>query len=168
MPTWFPTMQPSFFAYGEAEDDLGQAARLGLLKAARTHRPDRGSGFRNFAELCVRAELITFVKAATCGKRAVLNESLRWEQIVDDDMELGQVTADRKPSPHEQLVIRGELERVVSVVASCSPCCQTVVARVLNGASLADAGRGLGTSARPEKTADNALQRVRRKLAAAA
>jgi len=156
-----------FFASGESEDDLEQAARLGLLKAARTYRPDRGSGFHNFAVLAVRAELITFIRTAGRGKRAMLNGSLRWEQVVGEDLELGEITAARQPSPCEHVIVREELAHVVSVITNkCSEAEQVVVARQLNGASLGEAGAGFGRN--PEKFADNALQRVRRKLAAAA
>jgi RNA polymerase sporulation-specific sigma factor len=149
---------------GEQQADIVQAGRLGLLKAAKTFRSDRGSGFSNFAKIAIYSEIVTFVKGALVGKHRVLSESARFEQESNDDLD---EIASSEPSPHDQLVAKERLAQVVSIVTEqCSPLERTVAVRRLNGLSLAEAGKGLGRSAKPFKTADNALAKVRARLAA--
>jgi DNA-binding CsgD family transcriptional regulator len=57
--------------------------------------------------------------------------------------------------------VRARLRRLRELPARLSERERVVLARVLAGASLADAGVGLGAS--PTKLADNALTRARRK-----
>jgi RNA polymerase sporulation-specific sigma factor len=160
-----------FYLPGGDRDDLLQAGLLGLLKAARMFTLDRGSGFRNFAQLAIRAEILTAVKAAGRQKHQVLNEAVR-TVIVDheDTVELGAlIPGPESDDPCEIAIRRERLAEQIRVVADCSQIERTVVARRLAGAPLAIAGVGLGTSQQgPAKVADNALSRVRRKLAAAA
>lgn len=160
-----------FEVRGEERDDMEQVAREGLLKAARTFRPDRGTVFSTFARYVVHMELITAIKTAHRRKHEMLNRSERWEQLVGDGIELGEVASDptNRQDPLEQVIARETFHSQVRVLTEgCSEVERTVVARVFNGLSLVDAGRGLGTAANPAKTADNALCRVRAKLAAAA
>ncbi len=64
-----------FFAPGSDRDDLIQEATIGFFKAIRDFRDERGS-FRAFVELCVRRQIVTFVKTATRQKYALLNLAL--------------------------------------------------------------------------------------------
>jgi RNA polymerase sporulation-specific sigma factor len=64
-----------YFAPGSDRDDLLQEATIGFFKAIRDFRGDRGT-FGAFAELCVRRQVITFVKTATRQKHAALNSAI--------------------------------------------------------------------------------------------
>jgi RNA polymerase sigma-H factor len=158
-----------FGAPGEARDDIEQAARIGMLKAARGFRPDRGCSFRYFAQLAVRAEVITTVVKARRDKHGVLNESLSLAYPVrlahEETVELESlITGPHSDDPLEILLAREEFNDRVAALRRCSPLERTVITRRLNGEDYAQAGRGLGG----KKPVDNALQRVRKKLRAAA
>lgn len=163
-----------FYAPGETYDDLLQSARVALYKAARTFDPSRGVTFRTFAGLAVRAELITTVTAAQRGKHGPLNESDRFERVLrgeGDDVTrtLAEIVpAPEAQQPDSQVIAREELERLIDLAHTrLSPLEQAVLVRRLNGGNLTECGAGLGTSAQgAAKTADNALQRIRLKLAA--
>ena len=159
----------ALYAPGEDYEDLLQAARLGLYKAAITFDPSRGVAFRSFAGLAAKAEVITALKSATRHKHAPLNSSARFEAPAGED---GATLAELLPAPsanepEEQAIAKEELWRVVKLCGTrLSELERTVLARNLRGLPLAQCGAGLGTAARADKTADNALQRIRRKLAA--
>lgn len=160
-----------FSAPGQEREDMEQRARIGLLTAARTFKADRGSSFRNFAQIAIRAELITAFVAAGRQKHRALNEAVSLEiKVGDEGSELGELLpAPASADPCEIVIQREDFARDLRVLTvGCTPIERTVVARRLNGLKLAAAGAGIGTASDPAKTADNALGRVRRKLAAAA
>lgn len=53
-----------------------QEGMIGLFKAIRDYRAERMSRFRTFAELCVKRQMITAVKAATRHKHVPLNKCI--------------------------------------------------------------------------------------------
>src|SRR5579863_8190943 len=67
-----------YFAPGSDRDDLIQEATIGFYKAVRDFKGDRGA-FAAFVDLCVRRQIITFIKATTQQKHAALN----WATSID-------------------------------------------------------------------------------------
>jgi RNA polymerase sigma-H factor len=159
-----------YYAPGEEEDDVHQAAMFGLYKAARTFTVGRGRSFRGWASLVIQSELDTFVKKACRGKHRSLSESVRFEQPLASGHELGELLPNAvSGDPCDIVIQRENFARDLRVLMlETTPVERTVVARRLNGLKLAAAGAGIGVANDPAKTADNALCRVRRKLAAAA
>ncbi len=64
----------SYYAPGAEYDDLIQEATIGFFKAIRDFEGDRGA-LGAFVELCVRRQIITFVKISTRLKHAPLNRA---------------------------------------------------------------------------------------------
>lgn len=64
-----------YFVPGGDRDDLIQEATIGFFKAIRDFKGDRGS-FGAFADLCVRRQIITFIKTATRQKHVALNRAV--------------------------------------------------------------------------------------------
>lgn len=88
-----------YFAPGSDRDDLLQEATIGFFKAIRDFKGDRGT-FGAFAELCVRRQIITFIKTATRQKHAALNwaASLDAPIFADSDEPLiGRLAATETP-----------------------------------------------------------------------
>ena len=148
---------------GADEHDLQQEARIAFLDAVRRYEPNRIASFRTFAGRVIENHLADALKTATRKKRRVLTESKRFNEQCADDLELGDVIPSLEPSPHERIVGRERFEAFVNVVCGCSTTERRVVARVLNGMTMDQAGQDLGHN--QQKTADNAIQRVRHKLA---
>lgn len=166
MRGWLHQRAGRFYGPGLEHDDLLQEARIGLFKACRGW--NGSAPFPAFAVLVVDRHLATAVKMAQAGKHSPLNDSVRFEQPADDDWEL--TLADVVPAPActDPAVIvetRCELRLVLDAVSRFTAMESTVLVRRLNGASYEQAGAGLGRL--PARTADNALARGRRRIAAA-
>ncbi|HEY4452398.1 MAG TPA: sigma factor [Solirubrobacteraceae bacterium] len=153
----------------EEADDFRQAALVGLFKAARTFAPVHGCPFPAWARICVQSELDTFLVTASREKHNVLSDADRFERRTEDGGAVGDgVAAPANAEPCARVIAREELQRAVEVIVGCTTTERTVVRRRLNGLTPLEAGDGLGRGKDPAKTADNAFQRIRRKLAAAA
>jgi RNA polymerase sporulation-specific sigma factor len=161
----------SFFIPGEGPEDIMQAALIGLMKAARTFSPDRGSGFRNFASLAIRAEILTAVKAGNRLKCRALSESSRFGEEISaagalEAVTLGDVTpGPERFQPEDQVIAREEFKAQLRVIASSTPLVHAIAVGRLNGESYAALATRLG---RTNKSIDNAVQKVRTQLKAAA
>lgn len=140
---------------GEERDDLQQAALMGLFRAAQSYRPDCGTTFKTWAERLVRQHVAAFSRMAAARKQTALSGSA----CLDD---YRTALASSEPDPCERAIARETLADQVRVLSGCSATQREVVTRRLNGLSLADAGNGR------KNTANNALIRVRKKLAASA
>ncbi len=139
------------------EDDVMQIGRLGLLKAAQQFDPSRG-GFRHYASLSVERMLATALVTARRIKREGQNSARSLAEPLGDGLTLGEVLlGTTHDDPEKVTLVREELAERVAVVRRCSPTERRAVAHVLNGRSYSG-----------DKVIDNALQRVRKKLAAAA
>lgn len=155
-----------FFFAGGDRDDVRQEALFGILRAIRNFRVDGGSTFSAFVEMCVRRWLATCVVDSMREKRRVLTNSVRTGRD-----EAGRVVAvvDVLSDPCADVGRvaegRAELSRIVELLPTLTTTERRALLGVTNGFSYAEleASFGLGF-----KTADNAVQRARRKLREAA
>ncbi len=142
--------RPLFLVGGDSED-LIQEGMLGLLDAIRQFDPQRDASFRTFAEVCVRNRLRSAVRADARSKNQPLNFSVS----------LDEAQGESAPplSPEEMMIDR---ESRQERLARLSPFENQVLGLYLTGVSYEDIGQRLQKSA---KSVDNAVQRIRRKLA---
>ena len=75
----------SYFLIGADRDDIMQEGMIGLYKAIRDFKPDKQSGFRAFAELCVTRQIITAIKTATRQKHIPLNSYVSLNKPIYDE-----------------------------------------------------------------------------------
>jgi RNA polymerase sporulation-specific sigma factor len=154
-----------YFLPGHDRADVEQEAALGLYRACVDFRSERGVPFRAFADLCVRRAVLTALTAARRAKHGPLNERIALEAPQTPDRNgpppSALIAAPAELEPPAHVEARARLRRLRALPARLSEPERVVLARVLGGASLADAGAGLG--ANPTKVADNALTRARRK-----
>ena len=147
-----------FFLVGGDSEDLIQEGMFGLLKAIREFNPDRDAAFRTFAEVCIRNRIRSAITAASRGKHTPLNESISLEHDIDNG-----VPINSQYGPEELLIGREEyLERIESLKVQLSGFESTVLASYLRGLSYQEIAEQLH---RPRKSVDNAVQRIRRKVA---
>lgn len=148
--------RPLFLAGGDSED-LIQEGFLGLLDAIREFREDRDAAFGTFAQTCIRNRLRSAVRSAARAKHQPLNASLSWES--------GEVEGALAPppGPEEMVIAREERsEDLERLTAELSPLERTILGHYLSGLSYEEIARAIH---RPAKSVDNAVQRIRRKLA---
>ena len=144
--------RPYFLAGGDSED-LIQEATFGLLKAIREFAPEYDAKFKTFAEVCIRNRIRSAVATASRSKHSPLNDSVPFESPM-----LGV-----EASPEELYISREEEnERLTRLAQKLSPLEQKILELFLYGLSYREISEQVG---RPAKSVDNAIQRIRRKVA---
>jgi RNA polymerase sporulation-specific sigma factor len=159
----------AFFLPGADPDDVLQEGMIGLYKAVRHFDPAKGPPFGAFAELCVRRQILTAIASAHRRRNAPLNAAGPLAVADEDDepptRRLADAVVGAGADPLQQLVDRERHEDVERFLRTgLTPLEQDVLGRHLDGQPYDVIARALGRSA---KAVDNALQRVRRKVAAA-
>ena len=151
--------RPYFLAGGDSED-LIQEGMLGLLSAIREYDPGKSAAFRTYAEICIRNRLFSAVKAAARNKHTPLNQSVSIESPLYGGA--GQSGSQAK-DPEEILLDRESLrERMEALMGRLSRFEAGVLRLYLNGLSYSEIASEISKS---PKSVDNAVQRIRRKLA---
>ena len=161
-----------YFLAGGERDDLIQEGMIGLFRAVMDYAPDAGASFRTFAELCIGRQMMTAIKAATRMKHAPLNTSVSLfmptGEAGDEGSEVASyedLIADSRPSPEDALIAQ-EQARLLEASGEqlFSGLERAVWEEFRKGASYQEIARTLG---KPPKTVDNAIQRIKRKIAGA-
>ena len=155
--------RPLFLAGGD-NGDLVQEGMLGLLSAIRQFDPNDGTSFRTFAEHCIRMRLYSAIKSASRLKHLPLNNGVSLEQLSEDSpMQLSAIPDVLRCDPEELVLARERTEELYSELAQClSKLEKQVLDLYLDGLSYREIASLLG---KEEKAIDNAVQRIRRKLA---
>jgi RNA polymerase sigma factor for flagellar operon FliA len=125
-------------------DELAQAARLGLVEAARRYQPDRGVPFERWAALRIRGAILDAVRAVDFAPRALrhaLRDADAARETLEHDLGRTPTTAELAAhlglSPAELCALEGRAHRALLVSLDA------VTARDRDGgggAELPDAG----------------------------
>ena len=157
--------RPYFLVGGDSED-LIQEGMIGLLSAIRTFQPGHDAVFSTYAEVCVRNRIRSAVRAAARDKHAPLNQSLPLlDSVIDEDSGAYPygTSSSRPESPEELLIGREEQEsRMRTLLSHLSRFEKTILESYLYGLSYSEIAERAGKSL---KSVDNAVQRIRRKVA---
>lgn len=155
----------SYFLIGADHEDIVQEGMFGLSKAIRDFQMDRLASFRSFAELCVKRQIITAIKAATRQKHVPLNSYVSLNKPLYDeesDRTLLDVIEGRVTNPEDLFISQEDLSRIQKqIVEILSDLERQVLDAFIDGKSYQEIAEQLG---RHVKSIDNALQRVKRKL----
>ena len=142
------------FLVGGDTDDLIQEGMIGLYKAIRGFDEKKESSFSHFAKLSVTRQMYTAIEASNRKKNAPLNSSVSIETEEDRPGE---------DSPEEWMLRQ---ERITDLIAEAkqklSPLEKKVFSCLLNGMTYREIAEILNKSA---KSIDNAIQRMKQKLA---
>ena len=155
----------SYFLIGADHEDIVQEGMIGLYKAIRDFQPSRLASFRSFAELCVKRQIITAIKAATRQKHVPLNSYVSLNKPLYDeesDRTLLDVIEGRVTNPEDLYISQEDLSRIQNQISEVlSDLERQVLDAFMDGKSYQEIAELLG---RHVKSIDNALQRVKRKL----
>lgn len=152
--------RPLFLAGGDSED-LFQEGMLGLLSAIRGFDARRDASFRTYAEVCVRNRLYSAVRAAQGDKHLPLNHSVSFEPPLFDGPNAYLFSSEE--SPEDVIIGREELrERLDALKGQLSELEGKILPPYLSGLTCAEIAKRVGRS---PKSVDNAVQRIRRKVA---
>ncbi|MBM6869207.1 sigma-70 family RNA polymerase sigma factor [Pseudoflavonifractor phocaeensis] len=157
--------RPYFLAGGDSED-LIQEGMLGLIHAIREYDPNRSAAFRTYAERCIRSRLISAIKAAARDKHTPLNDAISFETPLFDGSTIHNACGTdyrRLENPEDAFICREEhQERMRVLKGQLSGFEAKVLACYLGGLSYAEIAAQVKRS---PKSVDNAVQRIRRKVA---
>lgn len=142
---------------GLESEDLTQEGLLGLLSAVKTYNSEKGASFKTYAGICINRRIITLLERSGNNKSKALNDYI---SLYDADIE--ENVPEEGVNPEENFIGK---ESLMSLKKSISECLSGKEKRVLDlylaGESYANIANELVMS---QKSVDNALQRIRRKL----
>ena len=143
--------RPMYLMGGEKED-LIQEGMIGLFRAISTYRQGEGS-FYGFALLCINRQMYTAVQASARKKHEPLNAYVSLDEEPQMPLE---------DSPETMLLLQEkEGKREDMIARHLSSLEKKVLALYLEGMSYGQIAEQIGRS---EKSVDNAIQRLKKKL----
>ena len=150
-------VRPYFLTGGDSEDLL-QEGMLGLLSAIRHFDAARGVKFSTYAHLCIHNRILSAVREAAGTRNQPLNDSLSIEsETFSHPPDLF------APDPEQLLMEKEDVAEIWRALdCALSPLERKVLALYLEGMSYREIADRLG---KVEKSVDNAVQRIRKKLA---
>ncbi|MBR5471294.1 MAG: sigma-70 family RNA polymerase sigma factor [Oscillibacter sp.] len=155
--------RPYFLAGGDSED-LTQEGMVGLIKAVREYDAEKDASFRTFAEVCIRNRLYSVLRAAARDKHKALNQSV---SLDTPDFDSNSYTSGpsnlAQRNPEDDMIDREHTAALLSGVRKqLSEFEAKILGYYLDGLSCREIAETVGKS---PKSVDNAVQRIRRKVA---
>jgi len=148
------------FLFGGDGEDLIQEGMLGLLSAIRQFDINRDSSFKTYAVLCIKNRMYTAVKSAARMKHMMLNSSVSIQSPQFDETET--LAANYVRNPEELLILKERLDDIIgNRRGTLSKLEQQVLGLYLEGLSYEEISAKID---KPQKSVDNAIQRIRKKL----
>lgn len=136
-------------------DDISQEGFIGLLDAVNGYDEQKGGSFAAFANTCIDNRIKKAIAKVNTQKSAVLNNSVNLDEVSRQ--------ASSPKSDPQNIYIEKEmflnLQRQLDLLLSSFE--RKVLSLYLSGCSYESMAKTLGRS---DKSIDNALQRIRRKL----
>ena len=153
-----------FFLVGGETEDLIQEGMIGLYKAVRDYSADKGTSFFTFANMCVRRQMLSAENMSNWKKHQPLNSAVSFYSGGDgeDVMLIDTLEADELSKPESLMMYRYNIDDMnKKIEGRLSVYEKKVLAEYLTGDSYDAIAARLG---KPEKSIDNAIQRIRKKL----
>ena len=156
----------TLYLIGGENEDLIQEGMLGLWNAIREYDPRRAVSFRTYAETCIRNRLRSAIKAAARDKHSPLNDSVSFETPLFDGFAVHDVCGREYrclENPEDTLISQEEVrERMNVLKGQLSGFEAKILGLYLEGLSYSEIAAEVKRS---PKSVDNAVQRIRRKVA---
>lgn len=154
-----------FYLAGGDSDDLIQEGMIGLIYGVREYDVSRNASFRTFAETCIRNRLYSAVRAAARDKHSPLNQSIPLEIPFFDSRTSSSVGVHglSQVDPEELVIGREDARDTLrGVRKQLSEFEAKILGYYLDGLTTKEMAEAVNKS---PKSVDNAVQRVRRKIA---
>ncbi|MEG2037462.1 MAG: sigma-70 family RNA polymerase sigma factor [Ruthenibacterium sp.] len=155
--------RPYFLVGGDSED-LTQEGMIGLVTAVREYDSGKEASFRTFAEICIRNRLFSVLRTAARDKYSPLNRSVPLDTpFFDTNSYTSEFVDATQRNPEDDFIDRERTQGVLSEVRKQLSEFETkILGYYLDGLSCREIAITVGKS---PKSVDNAVQRVRRKVA---
>jgi len=154
------------FMAGADMEDIVQEGMIGLFKAVRDFDNKKSDAFGAFARMCVNRQILTAIRTAARQKHIPLNAYVSLERSTyggepSPDI-LGALAEPASAGPEETLIGQEEVKDIVTHMGEVLSRLESrVLALYLQGRSYREIA---SLVSRDEKSVENALQRVRRKM----
>ena len=157
-----------YFIAGADAEDVIQEGMIGLFKAVRDYCSDRDTLFRTFAAVCINRQIITAIKTAKRMKHGPLNNSISLNRPLEEsggekDV-IENILAAPVSNPEEMILTQDTIDEITSAMSQILSKFELQVWQLyISGQNYTDIAEKTGKS---PKSIDNALQRIKRKIAA--
>ena len=154
-----------FFLVGGDGEDLIQEGMLGLLSAIREFDLSMNTSFKTYAEICVKRRIYSAIKSASRKKHEPLNDMVSFDDVLSDESKTSAVSYGEayRRTPEEQVLGREGADEIIKTYSRCLSKFEVEILNLyLGGLSYSEIADNCGKT---EKSVDNAVQRIRRKLA---
>ena len=155
--------RPYYLAGGDS-DDLIQEGMIGLIYGVREFDGERSASFRTYAEICIRSRLYSAVRAASRDKHSPLNQSVPLEiPFFDSPFSVYGTELAAQLNPEDLIIGReGARDTLRWVRQQLSEFEAKILGYYLDGLTIREMAEAVSRS---PKSVDNAVQRIRRKVA---
>ena len=151
-----------YFLIGGDSEDLIQEGMLGLLSAIREYDREKGASFRTYAQRCIHNRIRSAVRSDQRLKNAPLNDGVPLDDVLSDESQSLSAHYFTR-SPEEQVLARETVKEFISAYSRClSKLEAEILGLYLDGLTYGEMAAATG---RDVKAIDNAVQRIRHKLA---
>lgn len=155
-----------FFLVGAEREDIIQEGMIGLFKAIKGYNFEKDVSFKIFADLCIRRQIMTAIKASTRQKHIPLNSYLSLNKTAfdeeDDRAVIEMLDIDSVPDPLDTITTKETYQKIGSTMSEVlSDFEQKVFSEYVNGESYADIAKKINSH---PKAVDNAVQRIKKKF----
>ena len=155
----------TYFLIGAEKSDIIQEGMIGLYKAIKDYDPESGASFRSFADLCITRQIITAIKTATRQKHMPLNSYISLNKETDDENSspmIDSIAEYQKLDPEEIMINKERLSFIESKLRDSLSTFETIVLKgYISGKNYSEIAKEVKKS---EKSIDNALQRIKKKI----
>lgn len=155
----------AYFMIGADTEDIIQEGMIGLYKAIRDYKKTDAS-FQTFAKICIDRQVITAIKTANRKKHLPLNSYLSLNMLAyEEDNEttyIDKLEESKALSPEEIVIDKENVKTLQEQInQNLSGLEKQVLNLYLKGRSYATIAKNLE---KDEKSIDNAIQRIRKKI----
>lgn len=155
----------TYFLVGSDREDVVQEGLIGLYKAICDYDENKRSSFKSFAELCITRQIITSIKTATRLKHTPLNGYISIYMPVQEESDqalIDIIEYFEADQPQDSLVMKENMLHVQTELMKVLTGLEwNVLRHYLDGFTYEEIATQIGRS---EKSIDNALQRIKRKV----
>ena len=154
-----------FFLVGGDSEDLMQEGMFGLIRAIRTFDLEKQTSFKTYAEQCIHNRLINIIESAASLKHLPLNNYISFDRVTEDLSKAVHASTDETflRSTEVKVLDRELYHDILEQRMEClSKFERTVLDYYLTGMTYKEIAEKSGKS---EKSIDNAIQRIRKKMA---
>ena len=157
-----------YFLVGADKADLIQEGSIGLIGAIRDFDAAKQASFRAFAEVCINNQMISAIKRSTRKKHQPLNNYVSLDKSIGNDDDSGSTFGDSisentaSSDPEELMINRENVNYLINgLQKELTELERNVLVLFLDGKSYSEISTALN---RTQKSVDNALQRIKKKL----